>query len=768
MLGRLRESAPATPQAVALILAAVDRIRFILAEIEAREAEPEGGDDDLVDAIARETNWAASESVPDMQATVAPDAGNLPQARAGEATDRRSDGDRRGHGTVRVAVDTLELIMTLVSELVLARNQLAVIARRTGRTDVETGLQRLSSVVTDLQDSVMHARMQPLDRVFSTLPRLVRDLARDLGKQIELAVEGGETELDRQLVELVRDPITHLMRNCADHGIENVEERLAAGKSATGRISVAASQAAGQVFISVSDDGRGLDHGRIVDRALALGLIAPEERDSLDRDDIARLIFAPGFSTAAQVTSVSGRGVGLDVVRENIEAIGGTVSVDSNSSAGLGFLLRIPLTLAIAPALIVAAGGERFALPQGDVVEIVAVGEDSPHRVETVGGCDVLHLRGEVVALVSLASLLGLAPLPTAGMDRVIAILRAGEIIFGIEVDAVDDVQEIVVKPVGATLAALRIYGGHTILGDGAVVLIIDILALAGMLGLRDSASRRSAVPRVARLTAQSASLLLFRAGGRAVRALPLSLIARIETVPAREVEAVAGRLLWRRDGRLIALASLVETAGDAAWLSGDGHRPALMIEAAGQAFGLLVDEIVDIAEGTLDIDVAARAPGLLGVAQIGSHVAEFVDVYDLTARAGQPSRIAQGCRVLLAETRPLVRDMLTPVLSAAGCQVVTASSPAEALARVASTRFDIAFTQADDPEATGHGLVARLREVAPSLPLVAVVAHPDDLDARDVAGCVAVCGALDRRGLLVALESTLSGRPPRIAGGTR
>ena len=278
----------------------------------------------------------------------------------------------RSPATIRVSVGALERIMTLVSELVLTRNQLLEITRRLAEDPIKPPLQRLSSLTSDLQDAVMRARMQPIGRLFSNLPRLVRELASDVGKKIELVTAGSDTELDRQLIELIRDPLTHMIRNCADHGIETPQERRAAGKPEAGTIRVSAAHEAGHINIAISDDGRGLDVERIRAKALSLGLASEAQLARMTNDEVCSFIFAPGFSTARQVTSISGRGVGMDVVRENIESIGGTVALSTAMGRGTTFALKIPLTLAIAPALIIETAGHRFALPQHAVVEAVS------------------------------------------------------------------------------------------------------------------------------------------------------------------------------------------------------------------------------------------------------------------------------------------------------------------------------------------------------------------------------------------------------------
>src|SRR5947209_5297106 len=385
LIGRIRDGATPTPDAVTVILAAIDRIKMVLTELERTAHEPDGDDSDLVQALDLQSAAAAAEKIhaqpvttehDEQQPTLGPNAA----ARTAEDPARPV----RRPETIRVAVGALERIMLLVSELVLTRNQLLELTRRQTDDAIKAPLQRLSGLTSDLQDSVMRARMQPVGRLFGSLPRLVRELAGEVGKKIHLVTEGAETELDRQLIELIRDPLTHMIRNCAAHGIETPAERLAAGKPEAGTIRISASHEAGQITINVVDDGRGLDVARIRQKAIAVGLAGEAEVGHMSNDDICRFIFAPGFSTAGAVTSLSGRGVGMDVVRENIEAIGGSIALSSTLGQGTCFSIKIPLTLAIAPALIVQAGDHRFALPQVSVLEAVGLGPGAAHTPERV------------------------------------------------------------------------------------------------------------------------------------------------------------------------------------------------------------------------------------------------------------------------------------------------------------------------------------------------------------------------------------------------
>jgi two-component system chemotaxis sensor kinase CheA len=792
LIGRLREGAPANPETVTLILSTIDRIKSILGEIEQGGEEPEGDDADLIAALAAH---AASMAAPQPASAAAAVQAHMPAgdepAKAGtvEAAGKPSSAQTQvqahteapheetpahapeHHGaehvrplradTIRVAVDALESLMLLVSELVLTRNQLTEVTRSNTDEAVKGALQRLSAVATDLQDAVMRARMQPMSRIFGALPRLVRELAVELGKKIDLVVDGAETELDRQILEQIRDPLTHMIRNCADHGLEPPVERVQSGKPETGMIRVSASHEAGQISIEVLDDGRGLDHEAIRRKAAALELASEQELAAMSPDDVARFIFVPGFSTARAVTSVSGRGVGLDVVRENIQAIGGVVSVASRPGAGTRFVIRIPLTLAIAPALIVAAGGQRFALPQAGVVEAVSVGPESEHKIEVVQGAPMLRLRNEVVPIADLHDLLGVAPMKAGADDeRLVVVMRVAAATFGLIVQAVEDVQEIVVKPLGSPLAHLKVYSGQTILGDGSVVLILDSGGIAETLGLERAASYREARADVSTAPRKSRTrVVLLRAGQGARKALPLSLITRIESIDTAAVEQTGAGYVLRHRGQLMPLLPAADGVAPT-----HANQPVLVIGYGGETMGLLVDEIIDIVEDPLEIQIAQGAPGVIGTAEFGGVVAELLDLTHFI-RIGRPNSASRGVNrkfnILLVDDRQFFRDMLTPVLSAAGYNVTTLANATEALALVdKGAQFDAVVTDIDMPEVDGYRFARDLRAMTSCahMPIVALVAQANEKTtmAAKAAGIDAIAGKFDRRALLETLSEAL------------
>ena len=757
VISRLREGRAATPEMVSLILAAVDRIKIILAEIEAHAAEPPGDDAALIGELEAQLETLEFGQAAEPRPGAVPAAVPASPAASPGGTERSKRTD-----TIRVDVSSLERIMVLVSELVLTRNQLLEINRKQEDDAVKAPMQRLSALTSDLQDSVMRARMQPLSRLFARLPRLIRELASETRKKLTLVVDGGDTELDRQLIEVVRDPLTHILRNAADHGIELPAERLAAGKPEQGTVRISASHEAGYIAVSIADDGRGLDLERIKAKALARGLVGAAEIDDLPPEQVYRFIFLPEFSTAAKVTSISGRGVGLDVVRDNIETIGGSITVTSTFGKGTSFSLKIPLTLAIAPALIVEAGHQRFALPQQSVVEAIGFGEGSPHRVERVQGAMVLRLRDKVIPLVDLRDTFKL-PHEADDPSKLAVVMRFGAHSFAVLVDSVADVQEIVVKPLGASLAHLFIFSGHTILGDGSVVLILDPVGLARSIGLAQTLElgvqhipERFVPPR------EKTRLVLFRAGGGALKVVPLSLISRIESaIGATSVSD--GMLVMQHRGFLMPLQTLdARTSLDAA-----ANPPVLVLGIGGESVGLVVDEILDIVEDFLDIEIASASPGVIGSARIAETVVEVIDISHFVKMA-RPDALARGVvsrfSVLLVDDRLFFRDMLAPLLAAAGFRVTTASSGRDALFLLSrGAVFHAIVTDTDMPEMDGYTLAREIKRDPrhAGTPIIALAANTAPIvDAAAAAsGMCGVVGKFDRVALLAMLRANLEGQ---------
>ena len=550
LMGKFRDGAPASSEAVTLILATIDRIKIILESLESDQREPEGADDDLITSLEGMVDRISvggakpesehsvgtlvhqvlerplregEDTLDDLErafrntATEAePAKSPKPAATAVDAAVKEDETGKSANQSIRVTVDTLEHLMTMVSELVLTRNQLLEIVRRHEESEFKTPLQRLSNVTAELQEGVMKTRMQPIGNAWQKLPRIVRDLSNELGKKIDLEMQGADTELDRQVLDLIKDPLTHMVRNSADHGLETAEERRAVGKPEHGLIRLSAYHEGGYIIIRIADDGRGLDSERIKAKAIAQGLVSEVDAEKLPETQIHKFIFAPGFSTAAKVTNVSGRGVGMDVVRNNIDQIGGTIDVKSVAGAGLSFTIKIPLTLAIVAALIVEAGGHRFAIPQLSVVELVRARSGSEHRIESIKNTRVLRLRDKLLPLISLRQLFGLDRDTGEINGGFIVVTQVGSQTFGIVVDGVFHTEEIVVKPMSSKLRHIPMFSGNTILGDGSVIMIIDPNGVAQAFGTNVAsqlAAAEASEIKPAPSAGSSTSLLVFRAG---------------------------------------------------------------------------------------------------------------------------------------------------------------------------------------------------------------------------------------------------------------
>jgi two-component system, chemotaxis family, sensor kinase CheA len=762
LMGKFRDGMAVTADAVTLILSTLDRIKTILEGLEAAQQEPDGSDDDLIDRLGR---VARGES-----------------AVPGRAEDRRNEHDRRGgddrrgeageksageasdkpaNHSIRVNVDTLDYLMTTVSELVLTRNQLLEIVRQHEDSDFKAPLQRLSNVTAELQEGVMKTRMQPIGNAWQKLPRVVRDLSADLGKEIELEMHGAETELDRQVLELVKDPLTHLVRNCADHGIESPAERIAAGKPRAGTIRLSACHQGGHIIIEISDDGRGLDTARIKVRALEIGLVNEAEMAAKSDGEISNIIFSPGFSTAAQVTSISGRGVGMDVVRNNIEQIGGTVDLKSVAGAGTSFTIKIPLTLAIVSSLIVEAGGERFAIPQLSVLELVRAAGGGEHRIERIKDTPVLRLRNTLLPLLHLREVLHLgAP---DGDNGFVVVTQVGSQIFGIVVDGVFHTEEIVIKPMSSKLRHIATFSGTTILGDGSVIMILDPNGVAQALGrgaqvaAQADARERKQSEEVVR--EDTVSLLVFRAGSQQPKAVPLSLVTRLEEIDCRRIEVSDGRHLVQYRDQLMPLLRIDTATG----LKQGGAQPILVFSANGRSMGLVVDEIVDIVEDKLDIEVASNRPGVLGYAVVKGNTTEIVDVGHFLPQAFEDwfrrrDGAAPAARtVLLVDDSAFFRDLLAPLIKAAGYTVTAVGSAAEALAVLqADARFDLVVTDIEMPDMDGFALAETMRATPASagIPIIALatMVSADAIERGRAVGFHDFVAKFDRVGLIAAI----------------
>ncbi|MEM1398263.1 MAG: chemotaxis protein CheW [Pseudomonadota bacterium] len=764
------------------------------ADVEAADAEMDAKTATVGDS-EEETDVAAVAAEPD-KAVAEKSADSAKPAksnRAGGGADQQKEMSVANQ-SIRVNVELLENLMTMVSELVLTRNQLLQIVRRQKDSDFTGPLQRLNHVVSELQEGVMKTRMQPIGNAWAKLPRIVRDLSQELGKKINLEMLGAETELDRQVLELIKDPLTHMVRNSGDHGIETIEDRLKAGKTEMGTIRLNAFHQGGHIVIEISDDGKGLNTDRIRAKVIENGLATDEELSGMTEQQIHQFIFKAGFSTAASVTSVSGRGVGMDVVRTNIERIGGTVELTSQTGKGSTFLIKIPLTLAIVSALVVECSGERFAIPQISVVELVrAGGSQSEHAVERLNGTPVLRLRDRLLPLVSLRNQLKLAgeeEMDAEGEDPVevmsgkededafVVVTQVGNYAFGIIVDRVFDTEEIVVKPVSPILRNISVFSGNTILGDGSVIMILDpngIAAATGEISVADDVTNEDAAS-IGRTSADQVALLLFNAGEGAPKAVPLALVARLEDIKVADMETSNDGIVVQYRGQLMPLIPYasnfsVERAQQEAE-EGEGRKscPVLVFADGNRQMGLIVDEIVDIVEQTMQVDLAAEENGILGSAIIADRATDVVDAghyltmayQDWFAAENQGEENQPRKQVLLVDDSHFFRNMITPMLGIAGFEVTAVSSADEAMdLRERGRHFDVIVSDIEMPGTSGFQFAEMVKSNGAwaETPIVALSSHatPGHIArGRDV-GFADYVSKSDRDAIVLALTETIT-----------
>ena len=563
-------------------------------------------------------------------------------------------------GSLRVGVEVLDLLMNLAGELVLSRNQLVQLAQDDENSAYRMPLQHLNRVTSELQEAVMKTRMQPIGNAWSKLPRLVRDLCQASGKQIELEMHGADTELDRQVLQAIQDPLTHMVRNSADHGIEPSAERAARGKPERGLVRLESYHEGGYVVILIRDDGRGLDVEAIRAKAVDRGLVRPEVAATLSDAQVFRFIFEPGFSTAEKVTNVSGRGVGMDVVRRNIEAISGTIELASVRGEGTTIKVKIPLTLAILSALLVQTGGQSFAIPQVGVLELVRLTAENRARLEVINGARLYRLRDVLLPIVPLADVLRLP----AGTEEhaSIVVCQVGTQRFGLLVDAIFDTHEIVAKPSGRMVKQIHYYSGTSILGDGRVVMILDVPSLATLACSVEGVQAHDGAGAEAQAEAERVALVVFTAGSETARAVPLSRVSRLEKVPARDFEFADGRWLIQYRGGLLPILP----AAPGLELRALDPRPVIVFGDAQRTLGLAVDVIHDIVEQPLVLQRRSLTPGVLGTAVVAGRTTEIVDLeHYLTAaqpESGSAEALGASLHALLAGAD---REVLTSALEA-------------------------------------------------------------------------------------------------------
>ena len=795
VLGALRnEELVADSAMVDTLLRSSDRLKAMLDDVGSSNEADIAALVTALDAIL-EVERAAEERPAEAKPQAPEPQAPAPEAPAPGGSGRSaSQAPSPGSATVRVPVSVLDHLMNLAGELVLGRNQLlqGLGCGEAGGLDAVGA--RIDQVTSELQEAIMETRMQPVGNVFGKFPRVVRDLSGQLGKQVSLVTEGDDVELDKTIIEAISDPLTHLVRNSVDHGVEGPEERAAAGKPPGGTVTLRAFHDGGTVNITIADDGKGIDAEVLRRKAIERGILTPERARELGDREAMRLIFHAGFSTKEVVTDISGRGVGMDVVQTNLEKLGGTIDVDSVSGEGTTFGIKLPLTLAIVPALVVRAGQDSFALPQLNIVELVRVreGGEGP-RIERLKGVEVLRLRGKLLPLVRLDQALGhdgahgteeVQPVPGRREKLNVIVVAAGSLRYGVVVGALRDTEEIVVKPLGRHIKGAPCFSGATILGDGSIALILDVAGLAAHQGLDgtlagDEPEEREEVD-AGLTTSTSQSVIVFQNNEAEQFAIPSSSVARIDCVPVEDLVTVGGVEGVQLEDRVLPVLRLENHVAALPWELEESVY-VVVAEAGPLEVGLLVSVLLDIREISGGVDtITFREPGVAGSVTMEGVETRIVDIYELTdsahpewfraqrlqqaeqsvAREGGVGAAASGEGVvLIAEDSAFFRDKLVRLLADEGYRVVDTADGQGALDELRSGRHDVrlVITDVEMPFLDGLQLAAAIRADASmrDLPIIALssLASEEDLARAREVGITEYQVKLERDRLLEKVE---------------
>ncbi len=687
-----------------------------------------------------------------------------------------SVGDTRIH----VDVSLLDQLMNLTGELVLSRNQVVQFATTIEEKNFRAVTQRMNVVVSELQEIVMKTRMQSVKKVFGVFPRLVRDLSKLHGKDVQLVMEGQNTELDRTLLEGIKDPLTHLVRNALDHGIETPKVRRQFGKPPSATIHIRAYHEGGQAIIEIEDDGAGIDVEKIQAKAVREQLISAQQAEEMSTRNIINLIFRPGFSTAETVTSISGRGVGMDVVKQNLDKIGGIIDIHTERHKGSTIKIRIPITLAIIPVLIIKSGEQRFAIPQVNLEELLMLQSDGEAEkgIEEIYGAEVHRLRGELLPLLRLNTILELSETGEKSKNTHIVVLSSGEIRFGLIIDDVGDTEEIVVKPLSKHVKQIFCYDGATIMGDGKVALILNVNGLfrAAQFTLEDIKKAEQGEGEGDEIAQSSTegdrhqTIVLFKTGDNEYYGVPLAFVIRLEKFSASQIEYSKGRQVMQYRNEVLPLLRLEESFNIPQ--TPDPKMLSLIVFAVEKQIGLVVQEIIDTVEINTHIDTETfQQQGILGSTIVQGHSVLILDIHGLieiayptwykkffVSKLSEEDR--EGVRVLLVEDSSFFLNIERSYLEAAGYQVVTSENGQEALEKLENQSFDVVVTDIDMPLCNGYELTRQIKanENWKHLPVMAVTALTGEKDrAKGVeAGIDEYQIKLDRDEVLRALEQLI------------
>jgi two-component system, chemotaxis family, sensor kinase CheA len=725
-------------------------------------------------ASPEEPSAKADEPVKETETSPAPS-----PAKAGKTDARPAAGG--AETSLRVNVKLLDSLMNLAGELVLSRNELVQASALAQQNLVASATQRINLVTSELQEAIMLTRMQPVGNIFNKFPRVVRDLAVKLGKKIELSVSGKDVELDKTIIEGLADPLTHLVRNSADHGIEDPAVRRKAGKGETGQIWLKAYHEAGQVNIEVTDDGRGIDPEKVAEAAIQKGFISPKQAQTMSDKEKIALIFLPGFSLAQKVTDVSGRGVGMDVVKTNLDRLGGQIDIESRNRKGTTIRIKLPLTLAIIPSLMISCRGQRYALPMVNVVELLRIPADQvKDRIEKVGDAEVVRLRQELLPVLSLKKLLessepkeGTGPASVASRAMNIVVVSAGPFKYGLIVDELHDSEEIVVKPLDQHLKKIRGYAGATIMGNGQVALILDVPSLAHIanLNVEETLAAKAAVEvgaDAASRAEKTRSLLIFGSSEQEKFGVPVDLVHRIERITARDIERIGGKKTIKYRGGILPVYALDEVA-HVGPLTEREELLVVVFNLDGHEFGLLAVSPIDTVDVVVDLDTETlRQPGIRGSAIINSQTTLIVDIYEFIGTINpawaQPvlpevTDAPRSTKILYAEDSGFFRSTVKGFLEEQGYNVLDAQDGADAW-RILEENADtisMVLTDIEMPNLDGIGLSKKIKSDKrfQHIPIVALttLASDRDMERGKAAGVTEYQIKLDKEHLLAAVQ---------------
>jgi len=711
------------------------------------------------------------------------DTASAQPAKATAAVDKpaapKAEGEPAATGaeSIRVSVDLLNRLMNLSGEMVLGRNQVLQAIGPRSEKPLHTATMHLSQVVSEMQEAIMQTRLQPVGNVLQRFPRVVRDLCGKLGKRCRLMLEGKEVELDRSILEALGDPLTHLVRNAIDHGIEKPDLRQQRNKPAEGTLTLQAFHQGGNVKIEIRDDGAGIDPERLRRKAVEKGVITAEQARSLSDRDATLLIFAPGFSTAEKLTDVSGRGVGMDVVRSNIEKIGGHVEVHSTVGVGTTMTITIPLTLAIMPALVVTCDDRRYVLPQNNVTELVRIrSADRERRILQVNGREVLRLRGRMLPVVHLRDALALPDNPADRSARTynIMVVQSGALQYGLVVDSPPDTEEIVVKPLGSHLKGRAEYSGSTILGDGRVALILDVVGLANTVKLRAQEHSDEEVLRTRTAAGndeETNDFVLFRNHESELFAVPLGLVSRIQRLDRKEIASVGGELVHENEQRAMPIVTLERHVEAKAGPELGDRTSVLVLRVQSHEFGLVAPRVEDIRSLTVRVDDRTlKRPGVMGSFQLEGHTVRLLDIATIANKAlpqlfvdvptkVEPPKSNRKTRLLFAEDSNFFRRHVANILTEAGFDVVACEDGDIAWKTLQSDTvgFDVVVTDIQMPNCDGLELTKRIRrdERTAKLPILALtsLSRQEDIDLGRAAGITDYRIKLDDAALIAAIR---------------